>query len=367
MNIAEHFENRSKIWIFSLGLTGALFIGLIDYKTGYEIGLSVFYLAPIAFVAWFINREAGVFLSIISSVTITFADFLAGKQGQNYFVEIWNTTIHLAFFVIVTFLLSRLKYKFKEHKELILELDIKVRERTMDLMEINKDLEREITEHKRAKEHITESLREKEILLRELYHRTKNNMQVISNLIDLQAISVNDKKIIEMFKETQSRIKSMALVHEQLYQSKDLSNVNLKDYIRDLANALLTNYQLRRDSIVLKLDIDSIAVSIDAAIPSGLIVNELMSNSLKYAFPDDRQGEIRIILHKTEKGEIELYFSDNGIGFPKDFDFNNPKSLGLKLVKNLTEKQLKGSVELRTNQRTEFLIKFKELQDLKRI
>jgi PAS domain S-box-containing protein len=224
---------------------------------------------------------------------------------------------------------------------------------------------RDVTDRKQAEKRIAESLREKETLLRELYHRTRNNMQVISNLIDLQALSINDKKIVELFKETQSRIKSMALVHEKLYQSKDLSNVNLKDYINELVNTLLTSYQISRDTIVLKLDIDNISVSIDAAIPSGLIVNELMSNSLKYAFPGDRQGEISIMLHKNEKGEIELYFSDNGIGFPKGFDINNPKSLGLKLVKNLTEKQLEGKVELRTNQRTEFLIKFKEPQYLK--
>jgi two-component sensor histidine kinase len=252
-------------------------------------------------------------------------------------------------------------------KKLNRELEVKVKERTKDLAEINKDLEREITERRLAEERITESLREKETLLRELYHRTRNNMQVISNLIDLQALSINDKKIVELFKETQSRIKSMALVHEKLYQSKDLSNVNLKDYINELANTLLTSYQISRDTIVLKLDIDNISVSIDAAIPSGLIVNELMSNSLKYAFPGGRQGEISIILHKNEKGEIELYFSDKGIGFPKGFDINNPKSLGLKLVKNLTEKQLEGKVELRTNQRTEFLIKFKEPQYLKSI
>ena len=367
MNIVEYLENRSKLWIFSLGLIGTLFIGLIDYKTGYEIGLSVFYLAPIAFVVWIVNREAGVFLSIISTVIMTYSDFLSGKTFQNYFVETWETTLHLAFFIIVTFVLSKLKSEFKERKKLILELEVRVKERTKDLVDINKDLEKEITERRRAEEHITESLREKETLLRELYHRTRNNMQVIYNLINLQALSINDKKIVELFKETQNRIKSMALVHEKLYQSKDLSNINLKDYINELANTLLTSYQLSRDNIVLKLDIDNISVSIDAAIPSGLIVNELMSNSLKYAFPGDRQGEISIILHKTEKGGIQLYFSDNGIGFPKGFDINNPKSLGLKLVKNLTEKQLEGKVELRTNQRTEFLIKFKEPHYLKRI
>jgi len=363
----NYFEKRSKFWIFMFGLASTLSIGLVDYWTGYEVGLSIFYLAPIALVAWFGSREAGILLSIISSVTITFADFLAGKQIQNYLLEVWNTGIHLAFFIIVTVLLSKLKSEFKARKELILQLDCKVRERTEDVMMTNKELEREIIERKGAEERVTKSLKEKEILLRELYHRTKNNMQVISNLLDLQAASFHDKKIAQLFKESQSRIKSMALIHEKLYQSKDLSNVNIKDYIQELAHVLLSTYQLNQNKIVLKLDMDSVAVSIDTAMTSGLIVNELISNSLKYAFPDDGKGEIIITLQRTEKGNIELYFADNGVGFPKGFDFSNSKSLGLKLVKNLTEKQLRGKVSLRTNERPEFLIEFKEPEDLKRI
>ena len=221
-------------------------------------------------------------------------------------------------------------------------------------------IDRDITERKLVEERLEASLREKETLLRELYHRTKNNMQVISNLIDLQALDVNDEQTLKLFKETQNRIKTMALVHEKLYQSKDLSNLNLKDYIGDLANALLGSYQLSGDRISLKLDVETISVSIDTATPCGLIINELMSNSLKHAFPGGRRGEVSLVLHQSEKGEIYMRFSDNGIGLPEGFDFKNTRSLGLTLVRNLAVKQLKGRVEVRTDHSTEFHIKFRE-------
>lgn len=228
-------------------------------------------------------------------------------------------------------------------------------------------IDRDITERKLVEERLEASLREKETLLRELYHRTKNNMQVISNLIDLQVLAVNDEKTLKLFKETQNRIKTMALVHEKLYQSKDLSNLNLKDYIGDLANALLGSYQLSEDRISLNLDVENISVSIDTATPCGLIINELMSNSLKHAFPGDRRGEISIVLHRSEEGEIDMRFSDNGIGLPKGFDFKNKRSLGLTLVRNLSVKQLKGTVEVTTGRPTEFHIEFKEPLHAERI
>jgi PAS domain S-box-containing protein len=228
-------------------------------------------------------------------------------------------------------------------------------------------IDREITERKLVEEKVKASLREKETLLRELYHRTKNNMQVISNLIDLQVLSINDGEILKLFKETQNRIKTMALVHEKLYQSRDLSNLNLKDYINDLAHAVLGSYQLSADRISLVLDIDSISVSIDTATPCGLIINELMSNSLKHAFPGDRRGEIGIVLRQAEEGTIDFRFRDNGIGLPRGFDFRNIRSLGLTLVKNLSEKQLKGTIDLRTDHPTEFHIKFKEPLYMRRV
>jgi PAS domain S-box-containing protein len=221
-------------------------------------------------------------------------------------------------------------------------------------------IDRDITERKLAEENLKASLKEKETLLRELYHRTKNNMQVISNLIDLQVLTIKDDQILTLFRETQSRIRTMALVHEKLYQSRDLSNLNLKDYISDLATAVRDGYQLSSAGISLNLDVADISVSIDTATPCGLILNELMSNSLKHAFPGNRRGEILIAIRRTEKGAIELRFSDNGVGLPEGFNFSKIRSLGLTLVKNLSEKQLGGTIELRTDSLTEFIITFKE-------
>jgi PAS domain S-box-containing protein len=228
-------------------------------------------------------------------------------------------------------------------------------------------IDRDITGRKLAEDRLKESLREKETLLREIYHRTKNNMQVISSLISLQAASITDRRVLDIFRDTQNRIASMSLIHEKLYQSKDLSSINLGNYILNLTDALLATYQLRRHRITMRLDLDDVSVSIDTATPCGLIINELMSNSLKYAFPDDREGEIRIALRKTAEGELELFFADDGVGFPKDFDLKKAGSLGLKLVINLTVKQLRGKVSLRTGERTEFLLKFRETQYTRRI
>ena len=152
----------------------------------------------------------------------------------------------------------------------------------------------------------------------------------------------------------------MALVHEKLYQSKDLSNLNLKDYINDLANAVLGSYQLRGDKVSLTVDVDAVSVAIDTATPCGLIINELMSNSLKHAFPGERRGAVSLVLHQSEEGEIDLRFSDNGIGLPEGFDIRNTRSLGLTLVRNLSVTQLKGTIDVRADHPTEFHIRFRE-------
>lgn len=213
---------------------------------------------------------------------------------------------------------------------------------------------------KQAEHQLRVSLKEKEILLRELYHRTKNNLQVIYSLLNLQSLTISDKQMLEVVKEIQNRIRSISLVHEKLYQSKDLSNVNLKDYIQELANALLMSYQGSKNRISLTLDIADVFMSIDTITTCGLIINELVSNSLKHAFPDDRKGTIRIALRSIDGDEMELRVSDNGIGLPEGLDFRNTKSLGLKLVRRLAEDQLRGKVELEGEKRTDFLIKFKE-------
>jgi len=211
------------------------------------------------------------------------------------------------------------------------------------------------------------SLKEKEVLLKEIHHRVKNNMQVISSLLSLQSRYSKDERYIEMVKESQIRIKAMALIHEKLYRSKDLSSIDFKDYIRSLVNDLFLSYKANTNKIELNVNIENVSLGIEAAIPCGLIVNELVSNSLKYAFPEGRDGEMRISLRPLDEGQYELIVSDNGIGMPKDIDFKKSESLGLRLVTNFTERTLHGKIELNKHKGTEFQIIFKEKKYKERI
>ncbi len=206
----------------------------------------------------------------------------------------------------------------------------------------------DITERKQAEEKIKTALAEKETLLRELYHRTKNNMQVISALLDLQAAEIGDERLQVAFRDTQNRIHAMALVHEKLYQARDLSQVNLKSYIEDLARLLFSTYQVTANQIKLVTELDEALVTIDTAIPCGLILNELISNALKYAFPTGRAGQIHIRLHKTTAQEIQLRVADDGAGVPPGFDFRRDGHLGLQNVFVIGERQLGGQVNFET-------------------
>jgi len=215
----------------------------------------------------------------------------------------------------------------------------------------------DITERKQADEKIKASLKEKEVLLKEIHHRVKNNLQIISSLLKLQSSSIKDKHTLEMFKDSQSRIRTMALIHEKLYQSQDISRVNFAEYISNLAANLFRSYELVTTAINPIINVENIFLEIDVAVPCGLIINELVSNSLKYAFPDRRKGEIQIHLYFFNEHEIKLIVSDNGIGLPKDLDFKNTETLGLQLVSNLVE-QLEGTIEVNGHSGTEFRIKF---------
>ena len=217
----------------------------------------------------------------------------------------------------------------------------------------------DISERRQAAEEVKVSLREKEMLLREIHHRVKNNMQVISSLLRLQSRTVEDEKSIEIFKESQNRIRSMALVHEKLYHSKDLSGVDFKDYIKELANGLVRFYGVDASKIALKIDVKKVSLGINSAISCGLLINELISNSLKYAFPEGASGEIKVFLRTAGENDIKLKVSDNGVGMPEDLDFRKSQSLGLQLVTTLVEDQLAGKIELNRNGGTEFKITFK--------
>jgi two-component sensor histidine kinase len=250
-------------------------------------------------------------------------------------------------------------------------LELRVNERTAELMKAIDAREQEISERKRAQHRIRESLVEKEVLLSEIHHRVKNNMQVISSMLELQAEYITDPKYLVMFRDTQNRIQSMALIHEKLYQSKDLAHIHFNDYVQSLTESLMRSYQISNRVIASRLDLEDICLSIDVAIPCGLIINELIANSLQHAFPqqeeDGRKGMIRVSLHLKEDDMIELIVSDNGIGIPESIDFRNSESLGLQLVTNLTTYQLKGKIELLKGRGTTFKICFKRMHYAKRV
>ena len=224
---------------------------------------------------------------------------------------------------------------------------------------------RDITERKRAEEQIQASLKEKEMLLKEIRHRVKNNLQIIASLLDLQSESLTDPQDLQIFQESQHRIRSMALIHEHLYQSEDLAQIDFAQYIQELVYSLFSSYAAGVSGITLKLDVDAILLDIDTAIPCGLILNELVSNSLKHAFPDGRRGEICIGLRLDHERQT-LLVRDNGVGLPENLNFQNTESLGLQLVCTLTD-QLKGTITLDRSGGTTFKIAFAELKYQERI
>jgi PAS domain S-box-containing protein len=222
-------------------------------------------------------------------------------------------------------------------------------------------LARDITIRKTMEKELKKSLEEKELLLKEIHHRVKNNLMVMSGLLSLQSEYIKDKAALEVFKESQHRAQSMAMIHEHLYSSNDLKRINFGEYITTLTKELYLTYVNDSNSIALHLNIDNIMVDVNIAVPLGLIVNELVSNSMKYAFPGDMDGIITIDLHKA-LNELELVVSDNGVGLPKEMDYKNTDSLGMQLVNNLTS-QIDGKIDLDTSKGTKFTIKF--VEDLK--
>lgn len=231
---------------------------------------------------------------------------------------------------------------------------------------------RDITQRKTAENKILASLEEKELLLQEIHHRVKNNMQVISSLLDLQLGYIGSKQPRDIFSEIKNRIKSMALVHEKLYFSKDLSKVDFHDYLKSLVDNLIRFYGVNTAAISITLDVHDIFLGIDTAIPCGLIVNELITNSLKYAFPEGRRGDVVIMLRQTD-GEsadgrmYELTVSDNGTGLPEGLDLRGGKTLGLYLVTTLVEHQLQGTIDLDRTEGTRFRMRFREMKYKKRV
>jgi len=217
---------------------------------------------------------------------------------------------------------------------------------------------RDITERKLADETIRKSLKEKEVLLQEIHHRVKNNMQIVSSLLILQSENIEDKKYKDIFIDSQNRILSMALIHEKLYKSMSFAQIDFKEYVEGIVSNIFESYGLN-SNIKIDNNVENVPIKIDFAIPCGLIINELVTNSLKYAFPQRRQGKIRISVSSKDTDMIQISISDDGVGIPKDMDIRNTKSLGLHLVTTLAENQLHGEIILNRERGTEFQINFK--------
>jgi len=215
----------------------------------------------------------------------------------------------------------------------------------------------DITIRKQAEERLQTSLHEKEVLLKEIHHRVKNNIQVISSLVGLQADVSTDETVREVLKDVTSRVRSMALVHEKLYQTADLSSIDLAEYAKSLLNYLWRAHSSAATSVRLTLDLEPLSLPVDTAVPCGLILNELAGNALKHAFRGRSEGEVTVSLQGTPEGRVSLCLRDNGVGMPEELEWRQTSSLGLRLVQMLAG-QLNATVEVSSHSGTEFTVSF---------
>lgn len=215
----------------------------------------------------------------------------------------------------------------------------------------------DITRRIKAEEQVKASLREKEVLLKEVHHRVKNNLQVINSLLNLQSRRLDDKKIAAVFEEVKNRIYSIALIHEKLYESKNLANIDFAEYTRVLVSHLCKTFPSNLAAVKLDIKAEAVQLQVDKAIPCALIINEMVTNALKYAFTDNRKGEITVEFKTTPDDNLVLTVADNGVGLPKDYDTNPPKALGMQII-NALVMQLHGVISLDTSNGTKFTVEF---------
>ena len=216
----------------------------------------------------------------------------------------------------------------------------------------------DITERKITEARIKASLEEKEVELKEVHHRVKNNRQIISSLFDLQAGETTDETVLEMFRECRNRVRSMAMVHERLYGAEDLARIDAAQYLSALTNDLAHSYGLTSRHVNLLLEANEVYLDVDKVIPCGLVVNELVPNALKYAFGSGEEGGSEIMVRlEPDAGGLKLTVRDNGVGFPAEINFRNTSSLGLRLVNSLVD-QLDGEIEMSIDGGTCFAIVF---------
>ncbi len=229
-------------------------------------------------------------------------------------------------------------------------------ERNQDLKKANQRLEEEIDVRRKAETTITSALKEKEVLLREVHHRVKNNMAVIISLLGLQSNYISDEHVRNALEDSRSRIKSMALIHEALYRSESMAEISLKEYAENLVTTLMKTVEGLCGVIRTTVESEEISLSIDQAVPFGLVLNELITNALKYAFPNRRKGLIEIKAFRNQQHEIVLEVCDDGIGLPTDLDYRHADTLGMKIISLLVENQLEGGWTMSNDNGARFII-----------
>jgi two-component sensor histidine kinase len=240
-----------------------------------------------------------------------------------------------------------------------------IKERTAELIKTTGQLQRELAERKRGEEEIQTSLKEKEVLIQEIHHRVKNNLQVISSLLNMYSRRIHDEQAVDLFTEVRNTIHSMALIHSELYQSERFDQINMERYLQRLANSLVQTYTTKRKWITINISPSDVYLSVNQVIPCALVLNELISNAFKHAFREGQEGKIEVSIQRSADGIVFVRVKDDGIGFPEEIDIYRTDSLGLKLVTNMVVDQLKGSIQLKREKGTEFIIEFKILGGVK--
>lgn len=288
-----------------------------------------------------LGQEAPQTPVIVVSGTGSFEDVIATVRlgSWDYIPKPITDLSDLENSIIRTRERARLLVENERYKE---ELERKIRERTEELQLINKVLSEEITARKKSEKMVRASLAEKEVMLKEIHHRVKNNLQVISSLLSLQSGYTDDEEASNLLRECQHRVRSMSMLHEKLYRSADLSRIDMREYALTLISFLLRSYSVD-GKVNPSYDIRDIHMGIDSAIPCGLIINELISNALTHAFDFKDKGKLRVSMHR-ENGRIKLEVSDDGRGLPEDFTISGSRTLGMTLVETLAQ-QLNGDVE----------------------
>ncbi|MFT5228183.1 MAG: two-component sensor histidine kinase [Urechidicola sp.] len=304
----------------------------------------------IAMRGWF-NR--------LVSINSDFVDYFDSAMDNSEAIKVFNKNFQKA--------LTSKKQLFEIHckdinnKSIYLEIYMSPICYEVDVVSEISCIAIDVTETKFASNELSESLKEKETLLQEVHHRVKNNLQIISSILNLQASYLKDENALSILMESQNRIKSMSFIHESLYINNNFRYINFSDYISSLTRNLIQSYTISPGKVDFDSHVDDVQLNIDQAIPCGLILNELISNALKYAFPNGQKGKIK--LNISEDGDnVKIVIQDNGVGFPDDFDIEKSESLGLQLVFILVE-QLDGNIEIESNKGSKFLINFDKIKN----